>query len=100
MKNKTMTLEEFADLINAADLLESVDDYHENLINADYFGILYNTPHNRDFKEDGKSIVRVFNWEGVYNLISKQYEIRCQKEQYIKKFINAEEEKKIKNDRT
>lgn len=64
-----------------------IDDYHENLINADYFGILYDTPHNRDFKEDGKSIVRVFNWEGAYNLISKQYETKCQKEQYIKNLL-------------
>lgn len=53
-----------------------VDDYHKNLVNADYIGLLYDTPHNRDFKEDGYSIMRVYDWEQVYRAINSLYELK------------------------
>lgn len=42
-----------------------IDDYQDNLINADYHGILFNYPWNRDFNEDGLPIYRSDGWEDI-----------------------------------
>lgn len=50
-----------------------VDDYHKNLTDAPYKGILIDRPYNQTFKEDGTNIVRVHNWNEVYEHIQKLY---------------------------
>lgn len=46
-----------------------VDDNPENLVNGDYFGILFNAPHNTDFDESSRDLVRADNWDSVYIII-------------------------------
>lgn len=57
-----------------------VDDYYNNLIEADYNGILFTAPHNKNIDEDSLiskyPIVRANNWEEVYNRITDLYERR------------------------
>ena len=46
-----------------------VDDNPENFVNGDYFGILFNAPHNTDFDESSRDLVRADNWDSVYIII-------------------------------
>lgn len=50
-----------------------IDDYHKNLINGSYKGILIDNPYNRSFKEDNKQIYRAYTWDQVYNLVNQMY---------------------------
>lgn len=52
-----------------------IDDCVDNLINADYFGILFNYPWNESYKEDilnnnSEAVERVDRWSEIPNVIS------------------------------
>ena len=47
-----------------------VDDGIHNII-GEYKGLLMDTPHNRSF-EGHPNVIRVFDWEDVYNIITKE----------------------------
>ena len=44
-----------------------VDDAPHNHVGGAYVSILMDTPHNRDFAEEG--VIRVHNWEEIYGVI-------------------------------
>jgi len=46
-----------------------IDDKPENLIGGRYFRILYDRPHNRNFRESWYGIYRTTNWAEVYRTI-------------------------------
>ncbi len=48
-----------------------IDDAPHNLIDGDYYKVLMDAPHNRDFDEHSIGAVRVFSWLDVYNVIQK-----------------------------
>ena len=56
------------DLIMMRDNL--VDDGIHNIV-GEYKGLLMDTPHNRNF-EGHQNVIRVFDWEDVYNIITKE----------------------------
>ena len=47
-----------------------VDDGIHNIV-GEYKGLLMDTPHNRKF-EGHPNVMRVFDWEDVYNVITKE----------------------------
>ena len=48
-----------------------IDDYEYNLIGGEYKGLLFDTPHSKNFDlEPYPNISRVYNWEQIYKLIS------------------------------
>jgi len=48
-----------------------IDDNPANLENADYFGILVNRPHNRNYKIQSGRMKRADTWDEIYRLICK-----------------------------
>lgn len=50
-----------------------LDDNPQNLLNGDYFGILFTAPHNIDYDDSQVDMIRVDNWKSAY-LIIKSYE--------------------------
>jgi len=47
-----------------------IDDYPENLIGGDYYGILMDAPHNRNFDGKPHKITRVRDWHEIYRVIT------------------------------
>lgn len=50
-----------------------IDDGPHNLINGDYEKILFDAPHNKQFKEQLYGISRAHNWREVYSLINNGF---------------------------
>lgn len=48
-----------------------IDDGVHNLLGGDYAKILFDAPYNMDFDAEANGMVRVANWEEVYNEINK-----------------------------
>lgn len=46
-----------------------IDDAPHNLLDGEYKRILFNASHNREFDAEANSMIRVSNWEEIYNLI-------------------------------
>lgn len=46
-----------------------IDNYERNLIGGDYFRILFEQPHNRNFNEQEYGMHRAKTWDDVYRLI-------------------------------
>nr|WP_290461200.1 hypothetical protein [Acutalibacter muris] len=46
-----------------------IDDGPHNLVNGQYFRILFDAPHNRGFNEKKYGMYRAVGWEQVYQLI-------------------------------
>ena len=47
-----------------------IDDGIHNLIDGEYEKILFDAPYNRNFNAEAHGIVRVSNWEEIYELIT------------------------------
>ena len=46
-----------------------IDDGPHNLVNGQYFRILFDAPHNRGFNEKKYGMHRAVGWEQAYQLI-------------------------------
>lgn len=56
-----------------------IDDYIENLKDAEYYGILFTSYYNKDIDVTSEeNIVRAYNWKDCYNWIKSIY--HCRKE--------------------
>jgi len=54
-----------------------IDDGIHNLIDGNYYKILYDCPHNHNFDEKGNGIVRVYSWPEIYKTIKKLATDKC-----------------------
>lgn len=52
-----------------------IDDAPHNLENGEYLGILIDAPHNKNYDASSQPIVRVHNWDEIYNIINKLGEL-------------------------
>lgn len=58
----------------SADVL--IDDGPHNLINGNYAKLLYYSPHNESFDAENNGMIRVYNWEEVYDNIHNLYKTK------------------------
>lgn len=48
-----------------------IDDAPHNLVDGGYFKILMDAPHNQGYSAENNGMVRVYNWEEIYKLITR-----------------------------
>lgn len=50
-----------------------IDDGFHNLLGGTWDKILFDAPHNRKYDETKFNMIRVFNWEAIYEYITERY---------------------------